>query len=159
MGTSFYGGGCVVVGGGSGAGSSNYNDLINVPIQNLEGTNIQPIVFSELDFGNYVFTGYYKYNQNDTIYIESTPTNIQVFQDDVTLKKIVRTEIFENSEYYMVALIYEDDGSYSIKRFSFSAEGSGGGDTPSDEVLNTIKEEAVTESKQYTDAMMTLNIL
>ena len=80
MGTSFYGGGCVVVSGGSGSGSSNYNDLINVPIQNLEGTNIQPIVFSELDFGNYVFTGYYKYNQNDTIYIESTPTNIQVFK-------------------------------------------------------------------------------
>ena len=159
MGTSFYGGGCVVVSGGSGTGSSNYNDLINVPVQNLEGTNIQPIVFSELDFGNYVFTGYYKYNQNDTIYIESTPTNIQVFQDDVTLKKIVRTEIFENSEYYMVALIYEDDGSYSVKRFSFSAGGSGGGDTPSDEALAQIKEEAIAESKAYTDSVMTLNIL
>lgn len=158
MGTSFYGGGSIVITGG-GPGSSDYTDLINVPIQVLKGTSAQPIVFSELDYGNYFVEGYFKYNQNDIVYIESTPTNVQVFQDDLTLKKIVRTEIFENSEYYMVALIYEDDGSYSIKRFSFSAGGSGGGDTPSDEILNTIKEEAVTESKQYTDTMMTLNIL
>lgn len=158
MGTSFYGGGGVVITGG-GLGSSDYTDLINVPIQVLKGTSTQPIVFSELDYGNYFVEGHFKYNQNDTVYIESTPTNVQVFQDDLTLKKIVRTEIFENSEYYMVALIYEDDGSYSMKKFSFSAGGSGGGDTPSDEVLAQIKKEAVAEAKTYTDNVMTLNIL
>lgn len=158
MGTSFYGGGSIVITGG-GSGSSDYTDLINVPIQVLKGTNAQPIVFSELDYGNYFVEGYFKYNQNGTVYIESTPTNVQVFQDDLTLKKIVRIEIFENSEYYMVALIYEDDGSYSMKKFSFSAGGSGGGDTPSDEVLAQIKKEAVAEAKTYTDNVMTLNIL
>ena len=158
MGTSFYGGGGVVITGG-GLGSSDYTDLINVPIQVLKGTSIQPIVFSELEYGNYLVQGYFKYNQNDTIYIESTPTNVQVFQDEVTLKKIAKTEIFENGEYYLVALIYEDDGSYSIKKFSFSAGGTGGGDAPSDEVLAKIKEEAIAEANAYTKQMMTLNIL
>ena len=157
MGTSFYGGGCIVVNGDG--GSSNYNDLINVPIVNLIGTSIQPVVFSELAFGNYIVTGYRRYNQNDIVYLETTPTYVQVFEDDVTLKKIVRTEIFENGEYYMVALIYEDDGTYSTKKFSFSAGGTGGGDAPSDEVLAKIKEEAIAEANAYTKQMMTLNIL
>lgn len=157
MGTSFYGGGCVVVNGGG--GSSNYNDLMNVPIVNLTGTSMQPVVFSELAFGNYIVAGYRRYNQNDTVYLETTPTYVQVFEDDVTLKKIVRTEIFENGEYYMVALIYEDDGTYSTKKFSFSTGGGSGEVIIPDEVLNKTKEEAVTESRLYTDAMMTLNIL
>ena len=157
MGTSFYGGGCVVVNGGG--GSSNYNDLMNVPIVNLTGTSMQPVVFSELAFGNYIVAGYRRYNQNDTVYLETTPTYVQVFEDDVTLKKIVRTELFENGEYYMVALIYEDDGTYSTKKFSFSTGGGSGEVIIPDEVLNQTKEEAVIESKQYTDAMMTLNIL
>ena len=157
MGTSFYGGGCVVVNGGG--GSSNYNDLMNVPIVNLTGTSMQPVVFSELTFGNYIVAGYRRYNQNDTVYLETTPTYVQVFEDDVTLKKIVRTELFENGEYYMVALIYEDDGTYSTKKFSFSTSGGSGEVIIPDEVLNKTKEEAVIESKQYTDAMMTLNIL
>jgi hypothetical protein len=156
MGTSFYGGGGVVISGG--LGSSDYTDLINVPIQVLKGTSIQPIVFSALDFGNYLVEGYYRYNQNDTVYIESTPTNVQVFQDEVTLKKIVKTEIFENGEYYLVALVYEDDGSYSMKKFSFSA-GGGGGEAPSEEVLAKVKEEAIAEANAYTKQMMTLNIL
>lgn len=158
MGTSFYGGGGVVITGG-GFGSSDYTDLINVPIQVLKGTSIQPIVFSELEYGNYLVQGYFRYNQNDTVYIESTPTNVQVFQDEITLKKIAKTEIFENGEYYLVALIYEDDGSYSIKKFSFSAGSTGGGEAPSDEVLAQIKEEAVAEANAYTKRMMTLNIL
>lgn len=157
MGTSFYGGGCVVVNGGG--GSSNYNDLMNVPIVNLTGTSMQPVVFSELAFGNYIVAGYRRYNQNDTVYLETTPTYVQVFEDDVTLKKIVRTEVFENGEYYMVALIYEDDGTYSTKKFSFSTGGGSGEVIIPDEVLNKTKEEAVTESRLYTDAMMTLNIL
>ena len=157
MGTSFYGGGCVVVNGDG--GSSNYNDLIIVPVVNLTGTSMQPVVFSELAFGNYIVAGYRRYNQNDTVYLETTPTYVQVFEDDVTLKKIVRTEVFENGEYYMVALIYEDDGTYSTKKFSFSTGGGSGEVIIPDEVLNKTKEEAVIESKQYTDAMMTLNIL
>lgn len=157
MGTSFYGGGCVVVNGSG--GSSNYNDLINVPIVNLTGTSMQPVVFSELTFGNYIVTGYRRCNQNDTVYLETTPTYVQVFEDDVTLKKIVRTEIFENGEYYMVALIYEDDGTYSTKKFSFSIGGGSGEVIIPEEVLNQTKEKAVTESRLYTDAMMTLNIL
>ena len=156
MGTSFYGGGCVVVNGGS--GSSDYNDLVNAPIQNLTGTSIQPVVFSELDFGNYSITGYRRYNQNDTVYLEPTPTFVQVFEDEITSKKIVRTEIFENGEYFMVALIYESDGSYFMKKFSFSTGGSGD-IPPSESVLQKIKEEAVAEAKAYTDEVMTLNIL
>ena len=156
MGTSFYGGGGVVINGGF--GSSDYTDLINVPIQVLKGTSIQPIVFSELEYGNYLVQGHFRYNQNDTVYIESTPTNVQIFQDEITLKKIAKTEIFENGEYYLVALIYEDDGSYSIKKFSFSA-GGGGGEAPSEEVLEQTIQKAVTEANTYTRQMMTLNTL
>lgn len=155
MGTSFYGGGYIVVNGGS-EGSSNYNDLVNIPIVNLTGTSMQPVIFSELTFGNYIVTGYRRYNQNDIVYLEATPTYVQVFEDDVTLKKVVRTEIFENGEYYMVALIYEDDGTYSTKKFSFA---TGGEDAPSDEVLAQIKQEAISEANAYTKQMMTLNIL
>ena len=160
MGTSFYGGGCVVLGGSGGGGTSDYTDLINVPVQVLNGTNVQPIVFSELDYGNYLFSGYYKHNQNGTIYIESTPTNVQVFQDDITLNKIVRLEYFENSEYYMVAFIYEEDGTYAEKKFSFKTGSSSDVNT---EAIETAKEEAIAEavlqSKEYVEGRMTLNIL
>lgn len=159
MGTSFYGGGCVMI-GGSGGGTSDYTDLINVPVKVLNGTSVQPIVFSELDYGNYHFSGYYKHNQNSTIYIESTPTNVQVFQDDVTLKKIVRLEYFENSEYYMVAFIYEEDGSYIEKKFSFCADPSSDVNT---EAIEQAKDEAIAEavlrSTEYVEGRMTLNIL
>ena len=157
MGTSFYGGGCVIVNGSG--GSSNYNDLMNVPIVNLTGTSMQPVIFSELAFGNYIVTGYRQYNQNDIVYLEATPTYVQVFEDDVTLKKVVRTEIFENGEYYMVALIYEDDGTYSTKKFSFATGGGSGEVIIPEEVLAQVKAEAIAESKAYADAMMTLNIL
>lgn len=159
MGTSFYGGGCVIINGDG--GSSNYNDLTNLPIINLIGTSMQPVVFSELNFGNYIITGYRKHNQDDIVYLEETPTNVQVFEDDITLKKVVRLEVFENNEYRMVALIYEDDGTYSTKKFSFSTNSSGdsGEIIIPEEVLNKVKEESIAESKAYTDAMMTLNIL
>ena len=155
MGTSFYGGGCIVSGGAG--GSSDYRDLVNVPVQVLKGTNVQPIIFSELDYGNYLFSGNYMYNRDSAIFIESTPTNIHVFQDETTMKKIVRLEQFENSEYFMVALIYEEDDSYTEKKFSLLLEGG-----MTEEIANAIDaamDQAVVESKEYVEAVMTLNIL
>ena len=152
MGSSFYGNGYAV----NGNGTLNYNELKNTPIQNLVGTSSQPVTFSNLNFGNYSVTGYYKYNDEDTIFLEFDPITVQVFKDDVTLKKIVRMEVFENGEYYMVVLIYEEDGTYNIKKFSFSA---GGGNLPSEELLDKTKQEAIAESKAYAESLMTLYIL
>lgn len=156
---SFYGN-HVVSGGGGSTGTTNYNNLINIPIKNLKGTDTNPIVFSDLDYGNYLMSGYYQYNANSLVCIESIPTNIQVFQDTITLQKVVCFEIFENNEYFLVTLTYEHDNSYIEQRLNFKQIQDSG--ELSEAVVLAIaqsKEEAVLESKQYIDECMTLHVL
>lgn len=147
-------------GGGGAAGTTNYNNLINIPIKNLKGAESEPIIFSQLDYGNYLMSGYYQYNTTSVVYIESIPMNVRVFQDDITLQKVVSFEIFENGEYFLVTLIYNEDDSYKEERLSFKQlQDSGELSEAVTQAISKSKEEAVLESKQYTDACMTLHIL
>ena len=157
---SFYGNHAISGSGGGSVGTTNYNNLTNVPIKNLKGIDTEPIVFSKLDYGNYLMSGYYQYNINSLVYIESIPTNIRVFQDSITLQKVVCFEIFENNEYFLVTLTYESDDSYVEERLSFKQLQDSG--SLSEAVVQAIaksKEEAIFESKQYTDECMTLHVL
>lgn len=121
--SSFYGNICIGNSSGEG-GTSNYNDLSNLPIKNLMGTNSSPIIFYNLDYGNYLIKGNYKYNLNSDLLKEDTFKNIQIFKDEVTQKKIAKFEIFENKEYFIITLTFEDNGDYIEDRLSFSSESS-----------------------------------
>lgn len=113
--SSFYGnGGCVTDIGGS---SSDYNQLQNTPIKNLTGTEGSPINFASLSFGEYKITGYYIYNLNSEKF-NTKSLFISIFEDKETKKKIIKFEEFENSQFYIITLTYEDNGEYITDRFS-----------------------------------------
>ena len=112
---SFYGnGGCVNEGG---SGNSDYNQLQNTPIKNLTGTEGSPINFTNLSFGEYKITGYYIYNLNSEKF-NTKSLYISVFEDIETKKKIIKFEEFENSQFYIITLTYEENGDYIMDRFS-----------------------------------------
>lgn len=123
---SFYGnGGCVSEGG---SGNSDYNQLQNTPIKNLTGTEGSPINFTNLSFGEYKITGYYIYNLNSEKF-NTKSLYISVFEDTETKKKIIKFEEFENSQFYIITLTYEENGDYIMDRFS-----------PSDSLSSTASE-------------------
>lgn len=131
--SSFYGN--VSIGGSSGeGGTSNYNELINLPIKNLIGTDSSPIIISNLNYGNYLIKGSYKYNSNSKLLKEDTFKNIQVFKDETSQNKIAKFEVFENKEYYIITLTYENDGNFIEDRLSISS----GGDVASEVKLITF---------------------
>ena len=131
--SSFYGN--VSIGGSSGeGGTSNYNELINLPIKNLIGTDSSPIIISNLNYGNYLIKGSYKYNSNSELLKEDTFKNIQVFKDETSQNKIAKFEVFENKEYYIITLTYENDGNFIEDRLSISS----GGDVASEVKLITF---------------------
>lgn len=131
--SSFYGN--VSIGGSSGeGGTSNYNELINLPIKNLIGTDSSPIIISNLNYGNYLIKGSYKYNSNSKLLKEDIFKNIQVFKDETSQNKIAKFEVFENKEYYIITLTYENDGNFIEDRLSISS----GGDVASEVKLITF---------------------
>lgn len=131
--SSFYGN--VSIGSSSGeGGTSNYNELINLPIKNLIGTDSSPIIISNLNYGNYLIKGSYKYNSNSELLKEDTFKNIQVFKDETSQNKIAKFEVFENKEYYIITLTYENDGNFIEDRLSISS----GGDVASEVKLITF---------------------
>lgn len=112
--SSFYGNGGISSGGG---GTSDYNQLTNIPIKNMTGTEGSPVNFSLLSFGQYKITGYYIFNKDSEVFNSNT-LYISIFEDNETKKKIVKFEEFENSQFYIMTLTYEDDGTYIEDRFS-----------------------------------------
>lgn len=112
--SSFYGNGGISSGSG---GTSDYNQLTNIPIKNMTGTEGSPVNFSLLSFGQYKITGYYIFNKDSEVFNSNT-LYISIFEDNETKKKIVKFEEFENSQFYIMTLTYEDDGTYIEDRFS-----------------------------------------
>lgn len=112
--SSFYGYGGISGGGG---GVSDYNQLTNIPIKNVTGTETSPVNFELLTFGEYKISGYYIYNKNSEVFNKNV-LYISIFEDKETKKKIVKFEEFENSQFYIITLTYEDDGTYIEDRFS-----------------------------------------
>lgn len=112
--SSFYGIGVIA---DEDRGTTNYNELDNRPIINLTG--ILPVDFSSLDVGVYNVTGNYKYGADDTTKTWDAPNMVYVFKDTVTGKKVLRFDVYEDGARYTLTLVYEDDGTYIISKYSY----------------------------------------
>lgn len=97
--------------GGSG-GTTNYNKLLNTPITNISGTEENPVVLGELDFGSYSLTGYFKYvTRSDNIRQVQYKMLVEVLQDLVTLRKVARFEVYEDSKPFHYSIYFNEDGT------------------------------------------------
>lgn len=145
--SSFYGNAGIIVGGGDGSGTNDYNELKNLPFKNITGTTLSPIDFSVLNYGNYVLQG--KYTYGDTEVQDALAAKIvQVFQDTQTGKRIVKFELFEEDTYYVVSLIYNSDGTYVEEKYSPYQN--------FDTKIEEAKNEAINVANNYTIAAMTI---
>lgn len=95
----------------------DYNNIPNIPIENKIGTVSSPINLSTLEFGEYIISGDYVYNET-TENISAKKLYVSVFQDVENGKKIIKFEEFKNSNFYIVTLSYEEDGTYIEDRLS-----------------------------------------
>lgn len=98
----------------------DYNQLLNIPIKNIIGTKESPIIFNSLKFGNYKITGLYKYNNQDVIKNCNDSLLLSVFQDKTTGMKMIKFEEFDNSQFYMILICFEDNESYSENKILLS---------------------------------------
>ncbi len=107
MGVGFYGGG-----GGSGSGVppvTNYNNLTNIPIINLNGSSAQYFVnLAGLDYGYYKLEGYYKEDTGEDIKQAIPPLFLQIIQDETTHNKIITYSSINNQKIFQHILIYEN---------------------------------------------------
>lgn len=107
--SSFYGsyGG---TGGGTSGGTSNYNDLLNKPLINITGLSTSPIVLNTLNYGCYMITGSFIYTEKDTdVKTVSYQNYIEIKQDTVSGRKVAVFSTFENGEYFVYNIYFNDD--------------------------------------------------
>lgn len=97
--------------GGSG-GTTNYNKLLNIPIENIEGDSSSPLVLEDLDYGMYNLTGYFHYTSADTVdRILPYTTLVKVKQDTQTSRKVASFETFEDNSFYVYNIYFNGDGT------------------------------------------------
>ena len=118
---SFYGnyGGS---GGGSG-GTTNYNELSNKPIINLNGLPNSPTILYSLTEGEYMVSGYYKYNniESSVYYMDSWHITVEI--DEFTQQKNIYYARTEGNSYVVYDIIYhEDSEEYDIVRNEFKKD-------------------------------------
>ena len=112
MGT-FYPGGIGNSGGGSGGGGStgttNYNNLTNVPIINVTGTDSSPVILSNLSYGHYSLSGYYKKTEN-SITVTKAPGVFEVYvsEDEIDQNKVVSYYSVKEGKPIIMSLSYND---------------------------------------------------
>ena len=143
---SFYGNVSAVGGSGSGSGTNNYDELLNLPIKNLTVTTMSPVNFGVLNYGNYILKG--KYTYNGVVYDALAPKLVQVFQDSQTGKRIIKFELFEENTYYVISLIYNSDGSFIEEKYSPYQN--------FDEKIEDAKNEAINISNTFTTSALTI---
>lgn len=117
---SFYGHGWCTGGGESGGGTTDYNDLSNKPIVNLTGTESSPVTFSDLEYGNYLIKGFYRYSANDESK-QSISLSVIITQDQESDDKVAKFEVIENQEVIVIAVFYDKDGSFIESRFALGS--------------------------------------
>lgn len=117
--SSFYGHGWSTSGSG---GTSDYNDLSNKPITNLTGTETSPVIFSDLGYGNYLIKGFYRYSADDDNR-KINSLSVLITQDDETDEKVAKFEVIENQEIIVVAVFYDNDGSFIESRVALGGGG------------------------------------
>lgn len=114
---SFYGHGWGTGNGEGGSGTSNYNDLSNKPIVNLLGTESSPVNLSDLEYGNYLIKGFYRYSASDENR-QSISLSVSVSQDTASDDKVAKFEVIENQEVIVITVFYSNDGTFVESRFA-----------------------------------------
>lgn len=103
--SSFYGR-CSIGGGG---GSTDYNDMTNVPIKNLIGTDKTKFInLAGLDPGHYNLKGYYKKDSQDEVQHSPEAIDLLVMVDSVTNKKTIQYLSIQNEILYSNLIIYNN---------------------------------------------------
>ena len=94
----------------------NYNDLIDVPVIVVDGTTQYNYVnLSALDNGRYCMRGYYKWQNSDPVQnTGAEKMNFDVVIDDVTGKREVIYNTYENGDIYVNIVTY--DGMSVVNR-------------------------------------------
>lgn len=94
----------------SGDVTTDYDKLLNTPVKNVAGTAETPIILNTLDYGSYVLSGSYLYTSKDsTVKTISYKTNIQIYQDAVSQRKVAKFENIEDSIFYIYTIYFNDD--------------------------------------------------
>lgn len=121
---SFYGN--YSIGGGGSGGTFNYDELLNKPIVNLTGLPDNPIDLSNLQPGEYLLRGYYKYNSSGGEEIEYTDfLKLTVVQDSITQQKNIFYVTTENNKYIIYLITYDENNiDYLITNPSMGNEGT-----------------------------------
>ena len=117
---SFYGNGWST--GNSEGGTTNYDDLSNKPIVNLTGTENSPINFSDLEYGNYLIKGFYKYSVIDENRQFLSPIMVSVVMDNHTEEKACKYEIVENQDFLIITVYYNGE-TFTEDRLSLGESG------------------------------------
>ena len=119
--SSFYGGASIYGAGNGSGGTSDYNDLQNVPVKNLVGAESNPIILSQLQEGNYILTGFYKFTETDSEINRINRTEISVANDIVTDEKIdairgnIKYQLSRRKDYFTILLSHRADLYPQIK--------------------------------------------
>lgn len=73
----------------------NYNNLENIPITNVRGSLVSPLLLSDFSSGIYRITGnYYICNEKDTCYIDASGSNLFFISKETnTILKITSSSI------------------------------------------------------------------
>lgn len=97
-------------------GTSDYNDLINRPIEYLTGTEELPVYFNELDTGKYILNGKSQpyegaditiYANNFLIEVEKTDTEVNVSFDNASINsKEYYNVLIDGSAYNHSSILY-----------------------------------------------------
>jgi hypothetical protein len=101
--------------GGSG-GTTDYNKLLNIPITNLTGTEDNPIILSGLNYGNYLITGYYQYTSRTDIRLVDYKMLVEILQDLVSLRKVAKFQVYEDSKPYLYSIFINEDESCLVDK-------------------------------------------
>ena len=113
--SSFYGNAAI----GGGEGTTNYNDLANRPIVNIEGI-IAPVNLGSLAVGTYNVKGKYRYSESDNDIKNWEYQNIvRIFNDAITDNHIARFDVYENDNRYTYTIITKPDNNYEVQKYAY----------------------------------------
>ncbi len=86
------------------SGTTNYNELTNIPIINLEGTSNNPIIYRNLEIGLYWVKGYIKIHNSSTLTNSQSKKLILVVQKTADHSKCI---IFDRTASSHLCYIYD----------------------------------------------------
>ena len=90
-----------------------YDNYVDAPVKNAHGSSqYVPVNISELDFGTYNVSGYYKLDRNSEIQsIGNTYLTIVITKDNTSNNKVAMYESFDNGVAYHNTVIFDNDSN------------------------------------------------